>query len=37
MMFCYPAEKPITIENPGAIVHAGHCINMDANAFNLHK
>ncbi|MGA7721660.1 MAG: hypothetical protein WCA84_10825 [Ignavibacteriaceae bacterium] len=30
-------KKPITIENPDAIVHAGDCLNMDANAFNLHK
>jgi len=36
-MSCYRSEKPITIDNPGAVIQASDCIDKDENPFSLHK
>jgi hypothetical protein len=35
-MWGYFADKPITIENPKAIIQASDCLDKDQNPFNMH-
>jgi hypothetical protein len=36
-MCCYSSEKPITIDNPNAVIQASDCIDKYENPFSLHK
>lgn len=36
-MWGYVADKPITIENPKAVIMATDCLDKDQNPFNLHS